>query len=227
MARRVRGIPLDDYLSHLDRRALFAGRWGLRGSPEELAEQGEPRLRELLAEVRMQGIAQAGVAYGFFAAHAEGDSVIVQHEGGEVRWSFPRQLRDERLCLADFVRAEGDVIGLMVVSVGPAWGEVGAAWREAGRFRDFFELHGLGAALAEALADHWHERMRKERGIDAGQSYSFGFPACPDLSARGDLARLVGADRIGVEITDGHMLVPEHSVDALVLFHPAARLFSP
>ena len=66
----------------------------------------------------------------------------------------------------------------------------------ADAYRDYLELHGLSVQLTEALAEHWHARIREEmavRGEDSsdlqgildqgyrGSRYSFGYPACPNL----------------------------------------------
>ncbi|MSY92702.1 MAG: methionine synthase, partial [Actinobacteria bacterium] len=111
-SRIVKGIPLADYVGMLDERALFMGQWGLkgaRGEYEAMAEtEGRPRLRALLNEVQSKGWLEAAVVYGYFPCVSEGnDLVILHHEGPEkgkerVRFSFPRQRRDRRLCLSDF-----------------------------------------------------------------------------------------------------------------------------
>jgi len=102
-------------------------------------------------------------------------------------------------------------------------------------------LHGLGVELAEALAEYIHKQIRIELDIadrDArdlrklfqqgyqGSRYSFGYPACPRLEDQALLLKLLGAERIGVSLTDGYMLDPEQSTSAIVTYHPQARYFS-
>ena len=111
-SRIVKGIALADYLGMLDERALFVGQWGLKGARGEYAtmveNEGRPRLRKLLNEVQSQGWLEAAVVYGYFPCVSEGnDLVILHHEGPEkgkerMRFSFPRQSRDRRLCISDF-----------------------------------------------------------------------------------------------------------------------------
>ena len=86
----------------------------------------------------------------------------------------------------------------------------------------------------------WHARIRAELGLhgdgsvaDAirsqayrGSRYSFGYPACPDLEDRRKLVDLVGAERIGVELSEELQLHPEQSTDALVVHHPEAKYFN-
>jgi 5-methyltetrahydrofolate--homocysteine methyltransferase len=217
---------LGEILPHLDERTLFAARWGLRGTPQEIEAEARPRLRALLDEIRTRSLVQAAVAYGWFPAARDGDALQVSGPQGPVRWTFPRQGRDPFLALPDFFAESQDIIGLQVVTMGPRFTEEATALHQAGRYRDYLELHGLGVQLAEAFAEYWHGRMREDVGIRAGERFSFGYPACPDLGGRRDLLRLVGAERIGVTVTDGEMLVPEQSTDALIVHHPLARHFT-
>ncbi|MFQ5729793.1 MAG: vitamin B12 dependent-methionine synthase activation domain-containing protein, partial [Waddliaceae bacterium] len=87
---------------------------------------------------------------------------------------------------------------------------------------------GFASQLAEGLAEWVHRRVRDELGIPDGQGlrYSWGYPACPDLSQQEDVLKLLGAEGIGVGLTDAHQLVPEQSTAALVVHHPDAIYFS-
>ncbi|MGW6555583.1 dihydropteroate synthase, partial [Streptomyces sp. NPDC055051] len=177
--RVVKGIPLKDYASWLDEDALFKGQWGLKQnragdgpSYEELVEsEGRPRLRGWLERLHTENLLEAAVVHGWFPCVSKGDDLIVLDEdGGErTRFTFPRQRRGRRLCLADFFRpeesGETDVVGLQVVTVGSRIGEATAELFAADAYRDYLELHGLSVQLAEALAEYWHARVRAEWGI--------------------------------------------------------------
>ncbi|WP_020573824.1 methionine synthase [Actinopolymorpha alba] len=179
--RVVKGIPLADYASMIDERALFLGQWGLkpgRGeggkSYDELVEtEGRPRLRALLDRVQTDGLLEAAVVYGYFPCVSKGDDLVVlDDDGGErCRFTFPRQRRDRHLCLADFFRpeesGETDVVGFTVVTIGSKISEATAKLFEANHYREYLELHGLSVQLAEALAEYWHARIRAEIGFGA------------------------------------------------------------
>ncbi|MFF4361130.1 methionine synthase [Streptomyces sp. NPDC001604] len=244
-ARVIKGIPLKEYASWLDETALFRGQWGL--TKDLVATEGRPRLRGLLDRLQTGNLLEAGVVYGYFPCVSKNDDLIILDEQGNerTRFTFPRQRRGRRLCLADFFRPKEsghrDVVGLQVVTVGSRIGQETARLFEADAYRDYLELHGLSVQLAEALAEYWHARVRCELGIAGeepealegmfrteyqGCRYSLGYPACPDLEDRAKIAGLLRPERIGVHLSEEFQLHPEQSTDALVLHHPEAGYFN-
>ncbi|MER6778834.1 MULTISPECIES: methionine synthase [unclassified Streptomyces] len=252
--RVVKGIPLKDYASWLDEGALFKGQWGLKqaraggATYEELVEsEGRPRLRGLLDKLHTENLLEAAVVYGYFPCVAKGeDLIILDDEGNErTRFTFPRQRRGRRLCLADFFRpeesGETDVVGLQVVTVGSRIGEATAKLFESDSYREYLELHGLSVQLAEAMAEYWHARVRAELGFGGedpaavedmfdlkyrGARFSLGYGACPDLEDRAKIADLLRPERIGVHLSEEFQLHPEQSTDAIVIHHPEAKYFN-
>jgi 5-methyltetrahydrofolate--homocysteine methyltransferase len=251
----VKGLQLAEYGAYLDERATFMGQWGLKpsrkeGGPsyEELVEtEGRPRLRMWLERAQTDGLLQAAVVYGYFRCVSEGNDLIVLSETGQERerFTFPRQQRDERLCLSDYFRprssGETDVVCFQLATMGSAVSEATAELFGKNAYREYLELHGVSVQLTEALAEYWHARVRQELGIAAadpaeldgffsvkyqGARYSIGYPACPDLADRAKIARLLQPERIGVELSEEMQLHPEQSTDAIVVHHPAARYFS-
>ncbi|HEY9070479.1 MAG TPA: vitamin B12 dependent-methionine synthase activation domain-containing protein, partial [Candidatus Ozemobacteraceae bacterium] len=55
--------------------------------------------------------------------------------------------------------------------------------------------------------------------------FSFGFPACPNLTLQKDLLKLLDAGRIGITLTETFQMVPELSVSGFVTLHPQACYF--
>ncbi|HEY2670714.1 MAG TPA: methionine synthase [Rugosimonospora sp.] len=171
------------------------------------------------------------------------------------RFTFPRQRQERRLCLADFFRprpADGDpagldVIAFQLVTVGQPISEFTAKLFARNAYRDYLEVHGLSVQLTEALAEYWHRRIRSELTLPDGSAivaqdpadldgllrtdyrgcrYAFGYAACPDLEDRATLVDILGADRIGVRLSEEYQLAPEQSTDALVVHHPEANYFN-
>ncbi|WP_261717908.1 methionine synthase [Streptomyces sp. FZ201] len=253
--RVIKGIQLKEYASWLDEGALFKGQWGLKQARtgdgptyEELVEtEGRPRLRGLLDRLQTENLLEAAVVYGYFPCVSKDDDLIILDEQGNerTRFTFPRQRRGRRLCLADFFRpeesGETDVVGLQVVTVGSRIGEQTAQLFAANAYRDYLELHGLSVQLAEALAEYWHARVRSELGFAGedpndiedmfalkyrGARFSLGYGACPDLEDRAKIAELLQPERIGVHLSEEFQLHPEQSTDAIVIHHPEAKYFN-
>jgi len=256
-SRIVKGLTVAEVSGWLDERATFMGQWGLRGSKdgpsyEELVEaEGRPRLRHWLDRVRTESLIEPAVVYGYWPCHSEGDTLILgdpdDPDREVTRFTFPRQSRDRRLCLADFFRdaeeaaaAGPDVIALQLVTMGGAVAEATGKLFAADAYRDYLELHGLSVQLTEALAEYWHARVRAELGLGGdgaveamirdqdyrGSRYSFGYPACPDLADRAKLVELLHPERIGVELSEELQLHPEQSTDAIVVHHQEAKYFN-
>ena len=252
-SRVVKGVALADYVGMLDERALFLGQWGLKGKDFETManEQGRPQLRSLLNDVQSKGWLNAAVVYGYFPCVSEGNDLIILHHEGplkgdeRLRFSFPRQSRDRRLCLADFFKSKAsgeiDVVSFQVITMGQSISDAITELFQANLYREYLELHGLSVQLTESLTEHWHARTREELKIDGsdskdlkdifdqgyqGSRYSFGYPACPDLEQQVQICELLDPKRIGVELSEEFQLHPEQSTSSIVLHHPEAKYFN-
>lgn len=244
---------LDERATFLGQWGLRGARGGKGPSYEELVEtEGRPRLRAWLDQLTADKVLEAAVVYGYFPCYSEGNDLVVLDENGHAeraRFRFPRQRAERRLCLADFFRPRDaglDVVALQLVTVGHPISEYTAKLFAQDAYRDYLEVHGLSVQLTEALAEYWHRRVRAELALPSGGTvgdsdpdlagilrtdyrgcrYSFGYPACPELEDRAKVAELLGAERIGVQLSEGFQLVPEQSTDAIVVHHPEASYFA-
>jgi len=236
-------------------RGQWQYRKGARSDEEysrQVREEIDPLFDALCAQCAAERILRPAVVYGWFPCLAEGDDLIVfdaEDHGREVeRFTFPRQRSRERRCISDFFlsaadAAEGqrDVLGLQCVTMGPEASGRGHALFQRGEYNEYLHLHGMGVECAEALAELWHKRMRMELGIGnddspeirrlftqhyRGSRYSFGYPACPEMSDQEKLFRLLDPSRIGCELTENWQIDPEQSTSAMIVHHPSARYFS-
>jgi 5-methyltetrahydrofolate--homocysteine methyltransferase len=244
--RVVRGLPLDALATLLNRAALFRNQWGF---DRDALDRAEAALRATLSQARAEATLQPQVVYGYFACNGDGNDLLVYEAPDSdrlaARFSFPRQRRGRRLCIADFFRPLGsgqrDLVAFHAVTMGPRVSARAAELFAADRYTHYLYLHGLGVELAEALAEYWHARIRAELGIaddDAptpeglfkqgyrGSRYSFGYAACPDLEQRRPLFDLLDAGRVGLELSEEFQLHPEQSTDALIVHHPEAKYFN-
>ncbi len=255
-SRLVESVPLDEVFAYINRTALFRGQWGLkRGSmtkeayADHLAEHAEPVLARLVESCREEEILKPQVVYGWWPAASEGDDLVVfspEDAAAEIaRFSFPRQSGRQRRCISDYFRpveaGERDVVGFHCVTMGEEVSRRARSLFEDDRYADYLYLHGFGVECAEALAELWHRRMRAEIGIGheddpaierlfsqnyRGCRYSFGYPACPEMSDQETLFRLLEPERIGCRLTENWQIDPEQSTSALVVHHPAACYFA-
>ena len=239
----------------VNERSLYQFQWGFRKQGRTLddflgwaKQELRPVMRRMLALCEAENILKPQAAYGYWQAAGQGNDLIIFGPDGNTevaRFTLPRQPKDDGDCIADFFRdvddAQRDVIGLQVVTVGQKASDVARAWFEDNRYQDYLYLHGLSVEMAEAMAEYVHKRMRAELGFAAeddrdmdkmlgqgyrGSRYSFGYPACPRLEDQVPILSLLGAGRIGVDLSDEFQLHPEQSTSAIVVLNPHAKYFS-
>ena len=251
-SRVAKGMAIDDVATYLNETALFRNQWGFRPENGEddpaFKDRVRNRLREELATAKAGQLLVPQVAWGHFAANADGDDLVIWTDESRaterMRFSFPRQVEDPYLCIADFFRTvesgDKDYASFMVVTMGSRVSEEAARLFAADEYQQYLYLHGLGVEMAEALAEYWHHRIREELGFAdqdgptltglfrqkyRGGRYSWGYPACPELEDNAKVVELLEADRIGVEVSEGFQLHPEQSTTAIICHHPQAKYF--
>jgi 5-methyltetrahydrofolate--homocysteine methyltransferase len=152
-------------------------------------------------------------------------------------------VRRPNRCLADFVSPlNNDYVGMFAVTAG-----IGVEKKEQYFLDDHDDysaimLKALADRLAEALAERMHQRVRTElwgyapdealsneeliaekyRGIRPAP----GYPACPDHSVKRDMFRVLGAEDIGMGLTESLAMTPAASVSGFYLAHPQATYFN-
>ena len=253
-SRVIKGLSVEEVAPFLNLTALFRNQWQYR--PErgethiEFLERLQPLLADQLNQARIHDLLVPQVVYGYFPANGDGDDLIVWEDESRsrelTRFSFPRQSEDPWLCISDFHRPLDsgalDYVALHLVTMGARISEHTAELFDANRYSDYLHLHGLGVEMAEALAEFWHHRIRTEWGFVGedgptvtglfkqqyrGGRYSWGYPACPDLEDNQTVAELLGADRLGIEVSPetGFQYQPEQSTSAIICHHPQAKYF--
>ncbi len=254
--RLVEHIDLDEIYPFINTVALFRGQWGFKKgamSPTEyeanLKNVVEPVFERMKCLCRDEQILRPAVVYGYFPCNSSGDDLVVfdpeDHEKEIERFRFPRQTKRDLLCISDFFRPveskEKDVVAFHCVTMGVEVSHRARQLFERNEYTEYLYMHGMGVECAEALAELWHKRMRAELGIGhedsprirvlftqhyRGSRYSFGYPACPDMSDQEKLFRLLKPERIGCVLTENWQIVPEQSTSAIVVHHPEAKYFN-
>ena len=254
--RVIDDINLDHVYPFINPVALFRGQWQMKkGAMSDaeyenlLEDKVQPIFEELKDRCKREKILRPAVVYGYFPCNSDGDDLVVfdpQDQGREIeRFTFPRQGDKRRLCISDFFRpiesGEKDVLPLHCVTMGKHASEAAQALFAKNDYTNYLYLHGIGVETAEALAEMWHKRIRQELGIAnddspkikdlftqkyRGSRYSFGYPACPDMSDQDKLFRLLKPDRIGCVLTENWQIDPEQSTSAIIVHHPEAKYFN-
>ena len=253
-SRVVKGIPAADIAEYVNETALFRNQWQFRPVDGEddaaFKERIRPTMREQIASATAEGLLAPQVVYGYFPVNGSGDDLLVWDSPDRTaelcRFRYPRQPKDPFLCIADFFRPAGgdevDYAAFHIVTMGAEVSKATAKLFADNRYQDYLLLHGLGVEMAEALAEYWHHRIRTEWGFAdqdgptlnglfrqqyRGGRYSWGYPACPDLEDNLTVARLLEADRLGIQVGEetSFQYQPEQTTSALICHHPQAKYF--
>jgi 5-methyltetrahydrofolate--homocysteine methyltransferase len=225
---------------------FFFHAWELKGKFPAILEQ--PAARELyddavglLDEIVRDGLLTARGSYAFWPAHSEGDDVVL--ESGE-RFPMLRQQSDwgdsrPNRSLADFVAPAGDHIGAFALGI---HGADELAARYEAEYDDYraIMVKALADRLAESFAEWLHLQARRDwyepeaeptseelieeryRGIRP----AFGYPACPDHSEKRRLFALLGAESVGLALTESFAMTPAAAVSGLYFGHPDSKYFA-
>ncbi|WP_151705300.1 methionine synthase [Nitrincola alkalilacustris] len=150
------------------------------------------------------------------------------------------------MCLADFVAPKSsgkdDWIGAFAVSTGFGIDEIVAAYEADHDDYNSIMIKALADRLAEAFAEHLHERVRKEfwgyatdETLDndalikekyQGIRPAPGYPACPDHTEKGLLWQLLDIENnTGISITDSFAMLPTAAVSGWYFSHPQSQYF--
>jgi len=209
--------------------------------------------RAMLEKIIAERWFSASAVIGFWPAQQEGDDIALFADDSRetpiavlhtLRQQLSRREGRANTALADFVAPPEvcDHVGGFIVTAG--LGEDAVADRFKGANDDYSSIlvKALADRLAEAFAEHMHQRVRREfwgyapdealsnadliaekyRGIRPAP----GYPAQPDHTEKATLFRLLDAEgAIGVKLTESFAMWPGASVSGLYFSHPQSHYF--
>jgi len=259
-----RDYPVEKLVRYIDWTPFFQA-WELSGPYPAIlddpvvgtaARKVHAEAQEMLHKiVRERWITANGVFGLFSAARVNGDDIDIYSDETRrtvaMTWHNLRQQNQKptgraNQCLADFIAPKEsgvrDWIGAFAVAVGGL--EAKLAQFEAGH-DDYsaIMLKVLADRLAEAFAEHLHERVRREfwgyvpdeqlsgealiaegyRGIRPAP----GYPACPDHTEKRALFDLLQAEKnAGISLTESFAMLPASAVSGFYLSHPQSSYFA-
>ena len=155
---------------------------------------------------------------------------------------FPRQKKQPHRCLADyFANDRLDVVAFTLASSGLKITDYEKAIYDEGKYTKYFQVHGLGVELAEALAEVIHKQIRLDLDIVSkeghtlrdiqmkqytGCRYSPGYAACPDLEMNRDIFDLLNPEEFGIELSETFQMHPEQTTCAIIVSHKEAKYYN-
>jgi 5-methyltetrahydrofolate--homocysteine methyltransferase len=209
---------------------------------------------KLLSRIVEEKLLTARASYGFWPASGDGNDVVLWADAARsrevARFNMLRQQQAKtdagpHLSLADFVApaATGmiDHVGAFAVTAGLGADELARGYERALDDYSAIICKALADRLAEAAAEMLHQRVRREWGYGAGETLTpadlidekyrgirpaFGYPACPDHSEKRKLFALLGAEAVGMALTESCAMTPAASVSGMYFAHPQARYFN-
>jgi len=235
----------------INHKILFKSRWGYssKGMSKEayekqLDEVVWPAYEKLKERFIKEKLFEPTILYGYFKCRSDDNKLHILDDDGKVleTFEFPRQRKKPHRALSDFFHSDkDDVIALSVVSAGSKLSEVEREIYERGDYTEYYQFHGLGVELAEALAEIAHKQIRLDLNISDGEGsklsdvqmnkyqgsrYSFGYAACPDLELNRPLFNLLQPEEFGIELSETFQIHPEQSTSAIIVYHPNATYYN-
>ncbi len=213
----------------------------------ELFADAQKMLKKIVDE---RWLAARGV-FGLWPAQRIGDDVVVEASEGKTQLHFLRQQVDKPVerpdfSLADFIApnesGQKDWIGGFAVTAGIGIDEHIARFERDHDDYSAIMLKALADRLAEAFAEHLHERVRREFwGYQPDEELSNedhiaekyagirpapGYPACPDHTEKATLFSLLDATKnAGIELTENFAMFPTAAVSGWYFAHPKSQYF--
>jgi 5-methyltetrahydrofolate--homocysteine methyltransferase len=218
----------------------------------KLFADGQAMLKQIIDQKWLQ----ASGVIGFFPANAVADDIEVYTDDTRSKVAKTlHHLRQQDLkkgaqpnyCLSDFIvpkeTGKADYIGGFAVTTGHKIEQKIAEFEAEHDDYQSIMLKVLADRLAEAFAEHMHERVRKEfwayeadedldndslirekyRGIRPAP----GYPACPDHTEKATLWEMLEpGENAGMSITESFAMLPTAAVSGWYFAHPESRYFS-
>jgi len=253
----------------LNHKILFKSRWGYSSkgmSKEAYQKQVDevimPAYEKLKAQFIDEKLFEPTIIYGYWPCRSDDNTLLIfdESEGynseseinrepfdlvmgrAKEKFDFPRQTKQPHRALSDFFHSDRhDVLALTCVSAGSKLSDAERKVMDAGEYTEYYQFHGLGVELAEALAEIAHKQIRLDLNISDGEGsklsdvqmnryqgsrYSFGYAACPDLELNRPLFNLLKPEEFGIELSETFQIHPEQSTSALVVYHPNATYYN-
>jgi len=266
IARSGKKLDKELVFKWINHRVLFRQRWGYkRGKQDSSAflkyeeDVVEPTYQALKAELIDKDIFDPIAIYAYYPCISHDNKLYIfdrkylfntLEESKNIPplseaikvLEFPRQKRKPFRCIADFFANDRlDVVAFTLASAGLKITDYERGLYNKGEFTKYYQVHGLGVELAEALAEVLHKQIRLDLDIVpkeghtlndvqmkqyVGCRYSPGYAACPDLAMNRDIFDLLNPEEFGIELSETFQMHPEQTTCAIVVTNPEANYYN-
>ena len=248
----LKDYPLDKLVKYIDWSPFFHA-WEFKGiypgilknekygvEAQKLFHDGKSLLNRIIKDKLLT----ANAVFGIHQAYAKDEKVFT----GDFEFNFPRQTVDKgesksNYSLADFISPNKDYIGSFAVTTGHGLEKIVKEFEDSNDDYNSIMAKVLADRLAEAFAEHLHERIRKEFWGYAkdenlndkelinekyhGIRPAPGYPACPDHREKDTIWKLLDVENnTGISLTENRAMFPAASVSGWYFSHPDSRYFS-
>jgi len=217
-----------------------------------LLEDGRRMLRQIVEEKWLT----AKAVIGFFPANSTDDDDIEVYRDAartdvmtvihSLRQQTKKPPGQPNYALSDFIAPKSsgvdDWVGGFALTAGVGIDEIVARFEKENDDYSIIMVKVLADRLAEAFAEHMHERVRREFwGFGVGENLSNqqlirekyqgirpapGYPSCPDHSEKAILFDLLGAvDHASMKLTESFAMLPTAAVTGYYFSHPSSTYF--
>lgn len=256
--------PLEQVRKYIDWTPFFQT-WMLQGKYPKIFENetiGKEAKKlfddanKLLDEVIGKKLLKANAAFGLYPANTVEDDTIEIYSD-ESRKTVIKKFHSLRQqgkkgnnipnnSLADFIAPKssgiGDYMGFFAVTSGIGIEPIIEKFEKDHDDYNSIMIKAVADRLAEAFAEHLHERVRKEfwgyakdevfdnealiKESYQGIRPAPGYPACPDHTEKPPLFELLDAqEKTGIILTESNAMYPASSVSGMYFAHPKATYF--
>ena len=266
MARTGEKLDKELIFKWINHRVLFRQRWGYKRGKQDSAKfleyeknVVEPTYQALKAELIDNDIFDPIAIYAYYPCISHDNKLYIfdkKHLFNSLEEAknvpplseaikvleFPRQKRKPFRCIPDFFANDRlDVIAFTLASAGLKISDYERSIYDKGEFTKYYQVHGLGVELAEALAEVLHKQIRLDLDIVpkeghtlndvqmkqyVGCRYSPGYAACPDLAMNRDIFDLLKPEEFGIELSETFQMHPEQTTCAIVVTHKEANYYN-
>ena len=254
--------PLSNLINRIDWTHFFHS-WQLHGTYPKIfddkiigaeAKKLFKDAESLLAKIINDKSITANGVIGFWPANSDGDDIKIFKDSSRKKIIATLfNLRQQRSnssqkywALSDLVAPishdKCDYIGAFAVSGGIGAEKLAEKYKNLNDDYNSIMVKAIADRLAEAFAEHLHERVRSEfwgyssnenltnneiiKGKYQGIRPAPGYPACPDHTEKKTLFNLLNAEsRTGIQLTESFAMAPAASVSGWYFWRPESRYF--